>query len=58
MSASAENILAAVRRAVEETGIPVITDDVISRLRLERAVEIEARKLGRCSCGDFDWDED
>lgn len=56
LSAPAEAILAAVRRASEDTGVAIGTDEVIARLRLERAVEIEARKLGVCRCGHFDWD--
>lgn len=57
MTISGEAILRAVRIAVETTDVPVTTDDVFVRLRLERAVEVEARKLDRCSCGDWDWDE-
>lgn len=52
-----EALLRAVRQAVEETGVPVTTDDVIARMRLERAVDVEARKLTCCDCGGFDWDD-
>lgn len=57
MMVSGENVLTAVRRAVEAAGVGVCTDDVIARRRLEARIEIEVRTL-LCSCGGFDWDED
>lgn len=57
MTISGEAILRAVRLAVETTGVPVTTDDLFARLRLERAVEVEVRNLDRCSCGDWNWDK-
>lgn len=58
MTVSGESILRAVRNAVEASGVSVTTDDVIARMRLERAVEIEARKIEQCSCGRFDWGDE
>lgn len=58
MSVTGEDILNVFRRAVARCGIDPNTEDVIARRRLEAAVEIEAKTLDRCSCGDFDWDEE
>ena len=58
MSASGENLLAAVRECVERMGVSVTTDDVIARRKLEQAIETATRKL-RCECCDgLDWDEE
>lgn len=60
MSISGEQVLAAVRRAVEIAGVDVATNDTLPRLKLERALEAELQRTGQiCSgCGDLDWDEE
>lgn len=58
MSGLANDVLAAVRRAVEISGVDLATDDTIARLKLERQIDIELRcgSIICTDCGDLDGD--
>jgi len=55
-----EQILRSVRAACEVAGVPVETDDVIARRRLEDALERQFRSDDLCceDCGFFDREDD
>lgn len=58
MGVSSEAVLAALRRAVEVSGVSVDVDDVIGRRKLELAIQIELQreKLICSGCGDLEWE--
>lgn len=60
MGVSSEAVLAALRRAVEVSGVSVDVDDVIGRQKLELAIQTEfQRERLICSgCGDLEWESE
>ncbi|WP_312595425.1 hypothetical protein [Brevundimonas sp.] len=58
MGVSSEAVLAALRRAVEVSGVNVDVDDVIGRRKLELAIqnELQRERLICSGCGDLEWE--
>ena len=58
MGVSSEAVLAALRRAVEVSGVSVDVDDVIGRRKLELAIqtELQRERLICSGCGDIEWE--